>query len=120
MTSEPKILAFAGSLRRHAFSTRVVKTAMKGAERAGAEVTYIDLRDYPLPLYNPDDHEALGFHQNAWKLQTLMAQQDGFLIASPEYNGSLSAVLKNTIDWTSRKSDEYAMGQVFAGKAALS
>ena len=118
MISQPKILAFAGSLRKHAFSKRVVKTALKGAEQAGADVTFIDLGDYPLPLYNPDDHEALGFHQNALSLQNLMAQHEGFLIASPEYNGSLSAVLKNTIDWASRKSDQYEMGQVFAGKVA--
>jgi NAD(P)H-dependent FMN reductase len=118
MMNKPRILAFAGSLRKHSFSKRVVKTALKGAEKAGAEVTYVDLRDYPMPLYNPDDHEELGFDHNALRLQQLMAQHDGFLIASPEYNGSLSAVLKNTIDWTSRKNDKYELGQVFAGKVA--
>jgi chromate reductase len=91
---------------------------MKGAEKAGAEVTYLDLRDYPMPLYNPDDQEEQGFDRNALRLQQIMAQHDGFLVASPEYNGSLSAVLKNTIDWTSRKNDQYEMGQVFAGKVA--
>ena len=118
MTRSARILAFAGSLRQHAYSKRVVKIALKGAENAGAEVTYIDLGDYPMPLYNQDDHEELGFHGNALRLQNLIAQHDGFLIASPVYNGSLSAVLKNTIDWASRKSDQYEMGQVFAGKVA--
>ena len=118
MAKKPKILAFAGSLREHSYSKRVVKTAIKGAETAGAEVTYIDLRDYPMPIYNADDHEKDGFSPNALKLQKLLAAHDGLLIASPEYNGSLSGALKNAIDWASRQSDEYKMGEVFKGKVA--
>ncbi|MCY7377289.1 MAG: NAD(P)H-dependent oxidoreductase [Pyrinomonadaceae bacterium] len=118
MTKQPKILAFAGSLREHSYSKRVVKTAIKGAEAAGAEVTYIDLRDYPMPIYNSDDHEKDGFSANALKFQKLLAAHDGLLIASPEYNGSLSGALKNAIDWASRQSDEYKMGAVFKGKIA--
>ncbi len=109
---------FAGSLREHSYSKRVVKTAVKGAETAGAEVTYIDLRDYPMPIYNADDHEQNGFDANAAKLQKLLAEHDGLLIGSPEYNGSLSGALKNMIDWTSRQSDEYQMYEVFKGKFA--
>jgi len=118
MAQKPKILAFAGSLREHSFSKRVVKTAMKGAENAGAEVTYVDLRSFPMPIYNEDDHKENGFDPNAAKLQKLLAEHDGFLIASPEYNGSLSGALKNMIDWTSRQSDEYKMVEVFKGKWA--
>jgi len=118
MTKKPKILAFAGSLREHSYSKRVVKTAMKGAENAGAEVTYIDLRDYPMPIYNADDHEKDGFHVNAAKLQKLLSEHDGLLICSPEYNGSLSGALKNAIDWTSRQSEEFKMVEVFKGKFA--
>jgi len=118
MTKKPKILAFAGSLREHSYSKRVVKTAMKGAENAGAEVTYIDLRDYPMLIYNADDHEKDGFHVNAAKLQKLLSEHDGLLICSPEYNGSLSGALKNAIDWTSRQSDEFKMVEVFKGKFA--
>lgn len=98
MTQKPKILAFSGSLREHSFGKRVLKTAMKGAEKAGADVTFGDLRDYPMPIYNPDDEEENGFDDSARKFQALLAQHDGFLIASPEYNGSLSAALKNTAD----------------------
>jgi NAD(P)H-dependent FMN reductase len=116
MAKKPKILAFAGSLREHSYSKRVVKTAVKGAEVAGAEVTYIDLRDYPMPIYNADDHEKNGFDANALKLQKLLNEHDGLLIGSPEYNASLSAALKNTIDWTSRKSDEFKLNEVFKGK----
>ena len=118
MAKKPKILALAGSLRENAYSKRVVKTALRGAENAGAETTFIDLRDYPMPIYNPDDHERDGFSGNALKLQKLLAAHDGFLIASPEYNGSLTGALKNAIDWTSRASGEFKMYEVFKGKFA--
>jgi len=118
MTRRPRILAFAGSLREHSLNRRVLKTAIKGAEAAGAEVTYIDLRDYPMPIYNLDDHESSGFDENALKLQGLLTRHEGLLIASPEYNGSLPAALKNAIDWASRPSDRYERSKVFRGKVA--
>jgi chromate reductase, NAD(P)H dehydrogenase (quinone) len=118
MTRSPTILAFAGSLREHALSKRVLKIAIKGAEKAGAEVTYVDLRDYPMPIYNLDEHEKNGFDEKALAFQALLTQHDGFLIASPEYNGSLPAALKNAIDWASRPSDKYPRSAVFAGKFA--
>ncbi|MGI9054514.1 MAG: NADPH-dependent FMN reductase [Pyrinomonadaceae bacterium] len=111
-------MAFAGSLRKDSYNKRVVKTAIEGAKKAGAEVTYIDLEDYPMPVYNADDHAANGFPENALKLQKLFAEHDGFLIASPEYNGSVPGGLKNAIDWASRKSENYGMIEVFKGKAA--
>lgn len=118
MSNKPKILAFAGSLREHSYSKRVVQTAVKGAENAGAEVTYIDLRDYLMPIYNADDHINKGFDENALKFQRLLHEHQGFLIASPEYNGSFSAALKNALDWASRQSEEFKMGEVFRGKVA--
>lgn len=118
MERGPKILAFAGSLREHALSKRVVKIAVKGAEKAGGEVTYVDLRDYPMPIYNLDEHERNGFDPNALAFQGLLTEHDGFLIASPEYNGSLPAALKNAIDWASRPSEKYPRSAVFSGKFA--
>ncbi len=118
MNKRPKILAFAGSLRERSLNKRVLKTAVRGAEKAGAEVTYVDLRDYPMPIYNSDDHERDGFDPNALKLQGLLVEHDGLLIASPEYNGSLPAALKNAIDWASRQSDRYERGKIFRGKVA--
>ena len=118
MAKKPKISAFAGSLREHSFSKRVVQTAAKGAEDAGAEVTYIDLRDYPMPIYNEDDQKQNGFDPNARRLHEILMEHDGLLIASPEYNGSLSGALKNAIDWTSRPLDEYKLGAAFNGKVA--
>ncbi len=78
----------------------------------------MDLRDYPMPIYNPDDHERNGFDENALRFQGLLTQHDGLLIASPEYNGSFPAALKNAIDWASRPSDEYERDKVFRGKFA--
>src|SRR5919199_6188942 len=118
MTREPRILAFAGSLCEHSLNRRVLKTAIKGAEAAGAEVTYIDLRDYPMTIYNLDEHERGGFDENALRLQGLLTRHEGLLIASPEYNGSLPAALKNAIDWASRPSDRYERGKIFRGKVA--
>src|ERR1043166_6584807 len=118
MEKKIKVLAFAGSLREHAVSKRVVKVAIRGAENAGAAVTYVDLRDYPMPIYNLDDHEKNGFDEHALRLQELFTQHDGFLIATPEYNGSLSAALKNAIDWVSRPSEVHPRSAVFAGKFA--
>lgn len=117
MAKKPRILAFAGSLREHSFSKRVVKTAIKGAEKAGAEVTYVDLRDYPMPIYNQDDYDK-EFDENALKFQRLLNEHDGLMIATPEYNGSLSAALKNALDWASRPSNEFKIGEVFRGKVA--
>ncbi len=118
MRNKTKILAFAGSLRKDSYSKRVVQTAIRGAEKAGADVTFVDLRDYPMPIYNPDDHEKEGFDENALRFQKLLTEHDGLLIASPEYNGSLPAALKNAIDWASRQSDRYKGSDVFQGKLA--
>lgn len=68
------------------------------------EVTRISLEDYPLPVYNGDLEENEGIPESAVKLARLFADHDGFFICSPEYNGSLSPLMKNTIDWVSRVS----------------
>ncbi len=102
MAYRPKILAFAGSLRKDSWNKKLVKIAITGAESAGADVTYIDLKDYPLPIYDQDIEDAQGLPENALKLKELMWKNDGFLISCPEYNSSMSACFKNVIDWTSR------------------
>lgn len=102
MANKPKILAFAGSLRDQSYNKKLVKIAIKGAQEAGAEVTYIDLKDYQLPLYNQEIEDKEGLPPNALKLKELTFNHDGFLISCPEYNSSMPAVFKNTIDWISR------------------
>jgi NAD(P)H-dependent FMN reductase len=118
MSSKPKILAFAGSLREKSYNKRVLRTAIKGAEEAGAEVTYIDLKDYPMPIYNADLQDTQGFPPIAAAFQRLLLEHDGLLIASSEYNASLPAVLKNAIDWASRANGDIKLGECFKGKCA--
>ncbi len=100
--TKPKILAFAGSTRIDSFNKKLVKIAAAGAMENGADVTVIDLRDYAMPLYDGDLEQQQGLPPNARKLKDVMLSHQGFLISSPEYNSTISGVLKNTIDWVSR------------------
>ena len=118
MAYTPKILAFAGSTRIDSYNKKLVQVAANGAKAAGAEVTYIDLRDYPMPLFDEDLEKAEGMPANARKFKDLLLQNDGLLIASPEYNSSLTAVLKNAIDWASRPDPGEAMVAAFIDKVA--
>jgi NAD(P)H-dependent FMN reductase len=118
MASTPRILAFAGSTRIDSYNKKLVKIAASGAQAAGAEVTYIDLRDLPLPLYDEDLEAQEGLPANARTFKELMISHQGLLIASPEYNSSLTAVLKNAIDWASRPAPNEAPLAAFAGKVA--
>ena len=102
MTDHPKFLAFAGSLRAASFNKQLIKIAVEKAREAGAEVTLIDLLDFPLPVLNQDDEAAHGLPGNAKKLKELFISHHGFLISSPEYNSSITGALKNVIDWVSR------------------
>lgn len=102
MTTQPKILVFAGSLRKDSYNKKLARIAAEDAKKAGAQVTYIDLADYPLPIYCEDLETNEGIPPNALKLKELFFNHDGFIICSPEYNSSISGVLKNTIDWISR------------------
>lgn len=113
-----KILAFAGSLRKDSLNKKLVKVAIKGAEAAGAEVTYIDPRDYPLPIYDGDLEQSEGIPENAKKLKQLFREHQGLLIAAPEYNSSITGVLKNLIDWVSRSEQGEPMLACYRGKVA--
>ncbi len=102
MTQPIKILAFAGSARTASFNKKLVKLAADGAKASGAEVTYIDLLDYPMPLFNEDLEAQDGLPDTVLQFKTLLHSHQGFLIACPEYNGSITPLLKNAIDWASR------------------
>jgi chromate reductase len=116
----PKILAFAGSLRTDSFNKKLVKIAAQGARNAGAEVTLVDLRELPMPLFDADLESSDGLPENAKKFKQLLLANDGLLIASPEYNSSFSGALKNAIDWASRreKDDEPPLA-CFTNKVAV-
>ncbi|MEX1039343.1 MAG: NAD(P)H-dependent oxidoreductase [Pirellulaceae bacterium] len=105
----PKVLAFAGSIRTGSFNQMLIKVAVERVRAAGLEVTLIDLADYPLPLYNGDLEAKSGQPENSEKLYKLFLEHDALLLACPEYNSSITPLLKNTIDWVSRprEGDEY-------------
>lgn len=118
MTNAPKILAFAGSTREASYNKKLVKIAAEGAKAAGAEGTYIDLRDLPMPIYDEDLEAKEGIPENARKFKELLKAHQGLLIAAPEYNSSITAVLKNAIDWASRPEPGEPMLAAFTGKVA--
>ncbi len=97
-----RILAFAGSTRRASFNRTLVRVAADGARAAGAAVTEIDLRDYRLPVFDQDDESEHGKPPPAGALKRQFMEHDAWLVAAPEYNGSITGVLKNSIDWASR------------------
>jgi NAD(P)H-dependent FMN reductase len=116
----PRILAFGGSLRRDSFNQKLAAVAAAGGREAGAEVTLIALRDYPLPVFDQDLEDAEGLPEAAKKLKQLFREHHGLLIASPEYNSSISGALKNAMDWVSRaETDDEPPLVAFTGKTAV-
>jgi hypothetical protein len=79
---------------------------------AGGEVTLIDLQDFPMPLYDGDIESAEGIPPNAKKFKELMLAHEALLISSPEYNTSITGVLKNTIDWAFARGERRAAARV--------
>jgi len=118
MRNTAKILAFAGSTRIESFNKKLVQIAASGARKAGAQVTYVDLRDLPMPLYDGDLESQQGLSENVKKFKALLIEHDGFLISAPEYNSGISGVLKNAIDWASRPLSADTLSDCFAGKIA--
>lgn len=111
------ILVFAGSLRRDSLNKKLARAAAHMAEASGAQAVFLDLRDYPLPLYDGDLEAGDGPPENAFRLQALLAEQQGLMVVSPEYNHSIPAPLKNVLDWVSR-TPRVRGPQPFAGKVA--
>ena len=99
--ADPKILVIPGSLRAKSYNVRLAALATKELTLADADVTRISLLDYPLPIYDADTAETAGPPSNAVKLKQLMSAHQGVFIASPEYNASITPLIKNTIDWIS-------------------
>lgn len=112
-----KILFFAGSSREQSTTKKLAQTAHKMAQNKGIDATFIDLKDYPMPLYEGDLEDQEGMPENAKKLKKLFVEHDGFFIVSPEYNSSFPALLKNVIDWVSRPDGE-DIGEPYKGKTA--
>ena len=114
----PKILAFAGSTRKDSFNKRLAKVALHAAQQAGAETTFIDLLDYNMPLYSKDLFDEQGMPGGVIEFKEMLKSHNGFLIASPEYNGSLTGTLKNAIDWATIKAKGEERMACWDGKIA--
>jgi chromate reductase len=116
----PRILVFAGSTRSGSFNKKLAHLAADAVRAAGAETTLVDLRDLAIPLYDGDLEDAQGLPEGGKRFKNLLRESDGFIIASPEYNSSITGVLKNAIDWASREeTDDEPSLVAFRGKTAL-
>jgi chromate reductase len=110
------ILAFSGSSRKGSWNSRLLKVVCQHAESAGAGVTTVDLRDLRLPIYDGDIEAESGIPRQAIEFRKLIHGHRSTLIACPEYNGSVSPLLKNTLDWCSRPVDGQDGLAPFRGK----
>jgi NAD(P)H-dependent FMN reductase len=114
----PKILVLVGSTRQGSTNRLLARDAAESLRNAGFDAVLADLRDYAMPLYDADLEGQIGLPPAAKTLKDLARESDAFVIASPEYNGSFSAVLKNAIDWMSRPESGDGPLEVFRGKPA--
>lgn len=114
MPTPPRILAFAGSARRDSLNKKLLAAAVEAARAAGAEVTLVDFRELPLPLYDGDLEDAEGLPANAQRFAELVRSHGGLLIASPEYNSQITPLLKNAVDWCTRAEENPLRGKVVA------
>jgi len=118
----PKILAFAGSARTQSWNKKLIRIAADRAREAGGEITLIDLRDFPMPLYDGDVEASEGLPEKARALKRLVIAHAGLLLSCPEYNSSIAPLLKNAIDWVSRPqpNEPHAFRGKIAGLLAAS
>lgn len=113
-----KILGFDGSGRKASTNHHLLDIVATGVKQAGGEITLINLRDFDIPMYDGDLEANEGLPDSVLKLKKIFDDHHGFIIASPEYNGSITPLLKNTLDWLSRPAAGETSMQQFKGKAA--
>jgi NAD(P)H-dependent FMN reductase len=113
-----KILAFAGSSRAGSWNKKLVAVAANAARAAGGDVTLVDLRDFLMPIYDGDLEASSGLPEHAKRMKALFLAHDALLLSCPEYNASITGLLKNTIDWVSRSAPGEGPLACFVGKTA--
>ena len=113
-----RILAFAASTRRESFNRRLIRVAAQGARDAGADVTLLELIEFPVPIFSADDEKEHGLPEPVRKLAEVFKAHDGFLISSPEYNTGFPGLLKNMLDWLTRPGVGGPAFSLFANKPA--
>lgn len=114
-----RVLILPGSARKGSLNTQLAHAAAGAVQRAGGETTLVNLRDLALPLYDGDLEAAEGLPAGARSLKAAFKAHDALLFCSPENNSSVSALLKNAIDWVSRPDGAEGGGVPFQGKVAL-
>src|SRR3990172_1322511 len=97
-----KIIGFAGSLRKGSYHKMALKVVLDNVKQAGAETEFIDLKELDIPLYDGDLEQEIKLPKGIKTLKEKIEKADGLILAIPEYNHSVSGVMKNTIDWLSR------------------
>ena len=97
-----RLLCFAGSTREGSYNKKLARLAQHIASANGVEAVFVDLIDYPMPLYNGDLEAKDGPPIKAREFKALLGEYQGVFIASPEYNSSVTPLLKNTLDWVTR------------------
>src|ERR1700757_1168518 len=113
----PKILIIPGSMRTGSHNVKLAAAAAYAFAQAGVQVTRISLADFPLPIYDADLQAKSGIPKHAINLKRMIGSHHGILIVTPEYNASVPALVKNTIDWVTRVQDPHeSRGQVFREK----
>lgn len=113
------ILILPGSARRDSVNRKLAAVAAELVSEAGADVRLIDPADFRLPLYDQDLEDASGLPAEAQALKKHFLEADAIIFASPEYNSSVTPLMKNFIDWVSRaESDDEAPLAAYKGKVA--
>jgi chromate reductase, NAD(P)H dehydrogenase (quinone) len=97
-----RLLFFAGSTREGSYNKRLARLAQHIAQANGVEGVFVDLRDYAMPLYSGDLEAEQGPPVAAREFKALLGEYQGIFVASPEYNSSITPLLKNTLDWVTR------------------
>jgi len=116
--ASPRILVFAGSAREDSFNKRLARLMADRIDTLGGHATFIDLRDYPMPIYDGDLEADAGLPEHARRLKRLVMEHQGLAIACPEYNGFITPLLKNAIDWVSRPDGDLGGLAPYANKVA--
>lgn len=101
-----KVLGLCGSTRKGSINERFLGYTLERLKEQGAEVSQFDFRAHPLPLFNQDDEQEQGYPESVRLLKQAMSEADAIVVASPEYNSSITPLLKNFIDWASRNNPD--------------
>ena len=117
-TGKPRILLLSGSIRRQSYNTRLARHMTLAVEQVGGIATQISLADYPMAIYHGDDEAQFGLPEPTRQLRALFKSHHGVFFASPEENSSVSALLKNTLDWLSRADGDEPGKVPYIGKVA--